>query len=234
MAASVWMTWSMVKRFGAVMSRWTRAHDPGRDGAVEPERVADRDDRVAHGDLVGVAELKRGECARGGVHAQHCEVRGRVGADDLGLDRVTVREAHRDLVGTLDDVVVRDDVARLVDDEAGSEGRRLRGRRALIGRDDAWGERRRAGRGVDAHHAGRGTLVDLVDAQPGRACRRQGWPTGSGRLRDDGRVAAVEPSEERNRSDRDDAAERRRCDERGNWSESTADRHHSTVIARWS
>ena len=59
------------------------------------------------------------------VHPQHGEVGGRIGADDLGLDRVAVREAHSDLVGALDDVVVRDDVPGLVDDEAGAERRCL-------------------------------------------------------------------------------------------------------------
>ena len=106
-----------------------RADDAGGRRAVEAERIADRDDRVADPHVVGVAERQRGEGARARVDPEDGEVRRRIGADELGLDRVAVREADADRVGAFDDVVVRDDVAGLVDDEAGAErppGRRSR------------------------------------------------------------------------------------------------------------
>ena len=97
-----------------------RAHDSGGRGAVEPEGIPDRDDRIADADDVGVSDGEWRERTRRGLDAEHCEIRGRVGSDDLGLDRVAVREADGDLTRVAYDVVVRDDVAGLVDDEARS------------------------------------------------------------------------------------------------------------------
>ena len=98
-----------------------RAHDPGRDGAVVAERVADRDHRVADADGVGVAERQRRQRPRVRVDLQHRDVGRGVGADDLRLHALVVREADVDRARVLDDVVVRDDVAGLVDHEAGAE-----------------------------------------------------------------------------------------------------------------
>src|SRR5205823_5411925 len=97
---------------------------------------------------------------------EHGEIGGGVRADHPGLDALVVREADLDLPGALDDVVVRDDVARLVDDEAGAEG--------LLALDLGQPERvaeERVGRNVHdlggghLHHARRRALVDLVDGE---------------------------------------------------------------------
>ena len=58
-AASVWMESLMVKLFGDVICRLQCADDPARHRALEPERAADGDDALAHGELGRVAERER-------------------------------------------------------------------------------------------------------------------------------------------------------------------------------
>ena len=78
------------------------------------------------------ASCKRRERLRGQVDLQQGEVGGGVDADEGRLHGLAIREADLDLLGALDDVVVGDDVAVLVDHEAGAErtrgGRRSRRR----------------------------------------------------------------------------------------------------------
>ena len=103
-----------------------RAHDPGRSRCGRA-RTGCRSRRPGSPTWTA-SELPsgRGVSALADVlDAEDGEVGRRIGADDLGLDGVAVREADGDLVRTLDDVVVRDDVAGLVDDEAGAERRVL-------------------------------------------------------------------------------------------------------------
>ena len=95
--------------------------DAAGDGAVEPERVADRDHRVADFDLRGVAERERVQFFRRRVDLEQGDVGGRVGADDFGrVVLVGGAEPDFDLVGAFDDVGVGDDVALGVDQEAGA------------------------------------------------------------------------------------------------------------------
>ena len=54
-AASVWMTSSISKPLGAWIVRWTAEIDAGRQRAVEAERVADRDGRVADLDVLATS-----------------------------------------------------------------------------------------------------------------------------------------------------------------------------------
>ena len=122
MGASVWMTWSMVKRLGAVIRRCRALTIPAVTVRSSPNGFPIATTGSPTRTSVGVTEWERSERARGRVHAEHCKIRRRVAADDFGLDRVAVGEADRDLVRALDDVVVGDDVPRLVDDEAGAEG----------------------------------------------------------------------------------------------------------------
>ena len=92
------------------------ADDAGAHRVREAERIADRDDPVAHVDRVRVAEGQRAQVLR--VDAHDGDVRLRVGADDLAGELALVGELDLDRVGPLDDVVVREDDAALVDDEA--------------------------------------------------------------------------------------------------------------------
>ena len=113
------------------MSRLRADTMPAVTDAAEAERVADRDHPFAEPDLVGVAELHRLE-RLGRLDAQHREIGLLVAADDLGLEPRAVGEDDGDLVGFGDDVVVGDDDAGRIDDEAGAE--RVDAARRAIGR----------------------------------------------------------------------------------------------------
>jgi hypothetical protein len=66
-----------------------------------------------------VAELDRGQrLVAFDLEQRH--IRGLVGADQLGFELAPVGKLDGDLLAVLDDVVVGDDEARLVDDEAGT------------------------------------------------------------------------------------------------------------------
>ena len=116
-----------------------RGDDAGRQRAVQAERVADRDRRVADLDVLGRAQRQRLEVQALGVDLQQREVGRRVRADDLGLDRLLVGELDRDRVlgRAVDDVVVGEDVAGGVDDEARSPSPRSSARRRT-GRTGCW------------------------------------------------------------------------------------------------
>src|SRR5215208_5344774 len=97
-----------------------RRYDTGRDRAAEAERVADRNHPLAEPQLVGIAELHRDQRLRR-LELQDRNVGLLVDADQLGLDLGAVVHDHVDLVGIRDDVIVGDDDARFIDDEAGAE-----------------------------------------------------------------------------------------------------------------
>jgi hypothetical protein len=84
-----------------------------------PNGIADRDHPVADPALVGIAELGgRQRLLVGRLDLEHGDVDPAVGADQLGLELGVVAQDHRDVLGALDDVVVGEDVALAVDDEA--------------------------------------------------------------------------------------------------------------------
>ena len=185
------------------------ADDPGRDGAVVAEGVADGDDRVAHVHGVGVAERERRQRPRVRVDLQHSDVGGRVDADDLRLLALVVREAHVDRLRALDDVVVRDDVAGLVDHEARPE---------RLGLLLAW---QREAERVDArrsdplrrrhlHDSRRGAPKDLVDGQRRAGLLERDGPGHGWRLHADRRRPVVEAAEERSPAESEGAAEQAR------------------------
>ena len=74
MGASVWITRSIGDSRRRLDRALQRADDARRDRALEPERVADRDHRVADLDVLGVAELDRGERACVGVDLEQRDV----------------------------------------------------------------------------------------------------------------------------------------------------------------
>ena len=155
-----------------------RADDPGGDRALEAEGVADRDDRVADADGVRVAEHERRQGARVRVDLQHRDIGGRVDADDPRPLALVVREADVDRARALDHVVVRDDVAGLVDHEAGAERLLLPALRKRQAEERV--DRRRVDdlRGSDLDDARCSVAIDLVDRkrlaplERGRAGRR--------------------------------------------------------------
>ncbi len=94
--------------------------DADRDGLVEVERIADRHDPLAD------AELDPSRPSGSGVRRCLTSTLRRarsvagIPADELGRVLLPVVDPDLDLVGALDDVVVRHDVAVFRDDEAGS------------------------------------------------------------------------------------------------------------------
>jgi hypothetical protein len=148
------------------------AHDPGGDAALEPERVADRDDRVPDAQPIGISEVQRRQGPRFDVDLEDGEIGRRILADEPGRDAVAVREADLDLLSPLNHMSVRDDVAGLVDHEPGAERllflflREAEGVEERVGRDFLNARRR------DLHDAGSALPVDLVDALPVRLLER--------------------------------------------------------------
>ena len=117
-AASVWMHVVDLEAVGRLDLPLQGRDDAGRQRALEAERVADRDRRVADLDAVRAAERERGQLARRRLDLQHREVGRLVAPDDLRVDDVLVGELDGDLRRALDDVRVREDRAVAVDDEA--------------------------------------------------------------------------------------------------------------------
>ena len=91
-----------------------------RDGAAHAERVADSKDDVALHSLGRVRKFNRGEVFC--VDFYDSQVGFRIGADHLGFVLlVVIEQGYYDLVGIFHDVVVRDDIAVLGDDDARSQ-----------------------------------------------------------------------------------------------------------------
>ena len=70
---------------------------------------------------IGIAELDRRKALVAVLDPQHREIGARVAQHDLGLELTLVGERNLDLVGALDDVMVGDDQAARIDDDAGAE-----------------------------------------------------------------------------------------------------------------
>ncbi len=187
------------------------ADDARGDRPLEPERVPDRDDGVADPDGVRVCEGERRERLGRHVDLQHRQVRGRIRADDRRPDRVLVREADLDARGALDDVIVRDDVAVLVDHEARPERLLCLARDGIAEDVDAGLPVRGRGDLDDARPA---ATVDSGDVDGGRAGRRRDSRLLRGdRSRLDERRGIVE------RADRPRAGERHAATEKGSGGE---------------
>ena len=117
-AASVWIAPSMPNVVGRLDRAVERADDPARDRAGETERAADRDHRVA--DLrprrsrrARAARRRRPRAGR----ARRRPIDGSVPTTSASTSRPPGYVIVTD-VGVLDDVVVRDDAALVVEDEA--------------------------------------------------------------------------------------------------------------------
>ena len=95
------------------------ADDPHGHRLAKSERVADRQDDVAHLDLLGVAHLRARQ--RGLIDAQDGEIGAPIGPDDARAQLAAVRQRRLHLLRLLDDVVVSQDRAGLVHDHARPE-----------------------------------------------------------------------------------------------------------------
>ncbi len=120
MEASVW---SQARVFaGAGEVAFGAGDDAEGDGAGESPGGAHGHDEVALGEFGGVAE--RGEGKRGGVggafELDEGEVRVLVGAEDGGLEGLSIVEEAADFDGLIDDVPVGEDLALGGDEDAGA------------------------------------------------------------------------------------------------------------------
>ncbi len=121
-AASVWITPPIVKLFGELIDPVERAHDPARHRLGKPEGASDRDHRVTDGNRAGVPERERVE-ERGRRRDAHDREVGRlVGPDELCREAAAVPEHHADRGRPEDDVIVGEDIALGVVDEARALG----------------------------------------------------------------------------------------------------------------
>jgi hypothetical protein len=109
MAASVWM-----KRWNCCEPAARGAHDSERDAGFQAKRRADGDHRITHLDRIRVADLQRRQRASR-IDLDDREIRLHVRTDQprTVFGRI-VRQLHLDVVRFVDDVVICDDVAVLV------------------------------------------------------------------------------------------------------------------------
>ena len=99
------------------------AEDADCHRALEPERTADRHYPLAYAQRVHVAQLQDDQILDFlRVHLEHSEVGGLVRTDDLGGQPLAVREHHLHFDRVLDDVVIRQQVAFLTEEHAGTLG----------------------------------------------------------------------------------------------------------------
>jgi hypothetical protein len=161
-----------------------RAHDPGRHGVAEPERRADRDDPFADPHRVAIGKLRGDEVLR--VDANEGEIRRGVAPYQTRGQEPPVAKAHGDGERVFDDVIVRQDGAIAVEDDAGPHSALhrcfTRARRALVPTHRL--RRRLAYRDFDLHDARAHLLGDRGETfgQAARLHRR-----GKVSVRDPGR-----------------------------------------------
>ena len=118
-AASVWISALYDISLFSVTSRCNGADDADGDGVLVAVGVADGDDRLADHQVVGGAQRHDGQ-RLGGVDLDEGQVGLGVAGDDAGRVHGAVGQADAQRVHVLDDVVVGDDVAARVDDDAGA------------------------------------------------------------------------------------------------------------------
>ncbi|MNV01074.1 hypothetical protein D3C71_912620 [compost metagenome] len=97
-----------------------RGNNTDRQRSAKPEGIADGHHPVADAHAARITELD-GLQRRFRLHLQDGKIGFRIGANQRRLELRTVRENHLDGVGTLDDVVVGDDVTGRVDHETGPQ-----------------------------------------------------------------------------------------------------------------
>ena len=107
------------------------------------ERIADRTHPLAHPQRRRIAERRHRQAGLA-VDLDQRDVGVGIGADDAGAQAAAVRQLDGDALGALDDVVVRQDAAVGVDDEAAA-GAAARGSRSNRGVPKSNGSSNRSG-----------------------------------------------------------------------------------------
>ena len=96
------------------------ADDARGDGLTQSERIADRHNKIAHPERMGVSPRHRAEVIR--LNANQRDVRLRVSPDQTRGQLASITQRDENLVSRLDHVVVGDDVTLLgIDDHPGAE-----------------------------------------------------------------------------------------------------------------
>lgn len=149
------------------------AHHSGGDGGLEAEGVADGDDELAHPQGGGIPQS--GKRQTRGVHPDHRQVGGGVGADDVGRQGAAILEGGLEKFGVSHHVVVGEDVAVRGDDDPGAGPGLLRRGPLRLHPD------------TDAHYRGTHLLHHLDD---GSGVSVQQFQV---RRREAGRAAAMSP-----------------------------------------
>ena len=106
-----------------------RRDDADGHGAIETEGVADRDGPLPHPEPVRVAQVGHRQRAGRVLDLDHREIRASVAPHQRGLELAIVGEAHLDLGRVLDHVVVGQDVATRIHEDARARGPALFTRR---------------------------------------------------------------------------------------------------------
>ena len=194
-----------VPGIGEVRQRTAQRGDDTRgDGVLEAVGGPDRDDGLTHEEVTGVAEVDGRDR---GVHLDYRDVGLGVATHELGRVALPGGVSHGDLVGFLDDMVVREDVgtaagrglvrhagAVALHGHAGvvfGQGRVTRGGRAAghVDVDDGGHAGRRGGdrriRGSGGHDGDLGRLGGAAEALAGRQARAEEAGGGAGERRDD-------------------------------------------------
>ena len=123
-AASVWMRLVSESLLSVVIDATLGRHDPARDRVrIGAQRAADGDDQLADLERVGLADGRRRQAGR--VDLDDGQVGQRVDAVDGAGQDPPVLELDVELLAALDDVVVGQDPAVAVEDDARADaGRR--------------------------------------------------------------------------------------------------------------
>src|SRR4029077_2945 len=95
------------------------ADDAGGDRLADAERIANRQDDVAHFDLFTIRHLDGGQVL--GVDLDHGDVGLGVAANDLGGELAAILEGILHFIGAIDDVVVGADIAVIGGNDAGAD-----------------------------------------------------------------------------------------------------------------
>ncbi len=98
-----------------------RRDDAVRHGLADAERIADRQHHVADLQVVGIGEVEHREFFVDALQAQDGEIAVLVLEHDLGVELALVGQRDLHFAGALDHVVIGDDEARRIDDDAGAE-----------------------------------------------------------------------------------------------------------------
>src|SRR5262249_35640198 len=92
---------------GSLQSR----DDARRQGAVKAERISDREDLLSDLQLVRISKRHNCQVSRRRIYMDDCQIGVRVSANDSRWINFVTAKIYCDLVGSFDNVVIRQDVA---------------------------------------------------------------------------------------------------------------------------